>query len=443
MTLISFSSSKGTHLMSDIDIELLKRVRDALGELDLDKQNDAPNNAPVSVGALEGVQGPSMTRGYLEPAERFAMKEALRKKSTAELHAMFAVQARKSGTGVPFDVWAATGGSPTAAAIAANPVLTKALDTTGAAALIRQDLEPILTELYIREFPAWDRIRKEPANGLVHAYDQITSFGDAQFMTELGTVTDDTSVYTRQTTPVSVIATRRGITLKSQFATLQGGAGFNPEQLELQGGLRAIAHKMQKTIFQGNATVTSGTSNDEYGAYDANSFNGLRGILATSRAVDVNPQATTPEDVRSAVNTAAITAMQQAGKGSIIYLDPIAKGQIDIQQDANVRYMNSYTDVAVGVQVNALNTVFGPTPLFVVPGDAIGQYVRSGITVSDMYLLDEDTITVPYLGSDGPTVLDIPIGISGQLTHLFIIFGMWGLAVKAPTFSNKIRVKRP
>jgi hypothetical protein len=48
---------------------------------------------------------------------------------------------------------------------------------------------------------------------------------------------------------------------------------------------------------------------------------------------------------------------------------------------------------------------------------------------------------VPYLGSAGPTVLDIPIGVSGQLTHLFIIFGMWGFAVKALAFSNKIRVK--
>ena len=35
----------------------------------------------------------------------------------------------------------------------------------------------------------------------------------------------------------------------------------------------------------------------------------------------------------------------------------------------------------------------------------------------------------------------IPIGISGQLTHMFIIFGMWGLAVKAPQFSNKVLVK--
>lgn len=423
-----------------LDLKALQRIQALLADIapELEKQNDTPSTA--AVGALEGgTVAPSAPR-LLDPAARFALQEELHKKSTAELMMMFSLQARKEA-GIPFSVWAATGGNPTIAAIQNDPVLTKALDTAGGTALIRQDLEPVMIELFLREFPVWDRIRKEPANGLVHAYNRATSFGDAQFMTELGTVTDDTSTYERATTPVSVIATRRGISLKAQFATLQGGAGFNPEQLELQGGLRAIAHKMQKTIFQGNATVSSGTANNEDGAYDANSFDGLRKLLNTASVVDVNPLATTPEDIRAAVNEAAITAMQAAGRINIAYLSPEVKGLWDLQLDQNVRYMNSWTDIAVGAQVNAVNTVFGPTPLYPVPGDSIGTYSRSGITVSDIYLLDEDTISVPYLGSAGPTVLDIPIGVSGQLTHLFIIFGMWGFAVKALAFSNKLRVK--
>ena len=423
-----------------VDIEALKRIQAALAELapELMKQNEVPSTA---VGALDGATNPAMNK-LIDPAARFALQNELRKKSTPELLTMFSLQARKSGTGIPFDVWAATGGAPTMQAIANDPVLTKALDTSGGTALIRQDLEPVMLELFIREFPVWDRITKEPANGLVHAYNRMTSFGDAQFMTELGTVTDDTSTYERATTPVSVLATRRGITLKAQFAALQGGAGFNPEQLELQGGLRAIAHKMQKTIFQGNATASSGTANDENGAYDVNAFDGLRKILNTANAVDVDPTATTPEDIRAAVNEAAITTMQAAGQIDIAYLSPEVKGLWDLQLDQNVRYMNSWTEIAVGAQVNAVNTVFGPTPLYPVPGDSIGSYVRSGNTVSDIYLLDEDTITVPFLGSSGPTVLDIPIGISGQLTHLFIIFGMWGLAVKSVQKHNKVRIVR-
>jgi hypothetical protein len=62
---------------------------------------------------------------------------------------------------------------------------------------------------------------------------------------------------------------------------------------------------------------------------------------------------------------------------------------------------------------------------------------------ADIYLIDERTISLPYLGSPGPTVLDIPIGISGQLTHLFIIFLMAGMALKVPIASNKVRVTLP
>lgn len=422
-----------------MNVDLLKKVQSALSELGstLEGQNDSPNTASVAAGGT-----PTNTR-VVESADRWALREELKKKSTAELQAMFGIQARKQGTGIPFDVWAGAGGNPTMTAIAQDPVLAKALDTAGASALIRQDLEPILYELYIREFPAWERFRKEPANGLVHAYNRILSFGDAQFMTELGTVTDDLSQYERKTAPISVIATRRGISLRSQFAVQAGGMGYNPEQLELQGGLRAIAYKMQKTIFQGNASVSSGTASGEDGAYDANSFDGLRGILNTARAVNVDPTAATPEDMRQAINDASVAIMQNAGRANVIYVDPVVKAQFDVQQDANVRYMNNYVNVAPGVLTNAVNTVFGPLPLAVVPGDSIGTYIKSGTDYRDMYLIDEDVVSIPYLGSDGPTVLDIPIGISGQLTHLYIIFGMWGMAVKAVQFNNKVRVVQP
>jgi hypothetical protein len=426
----------------ELSPESLQKIKEALGELGpaLDAQNDAVKET-AKAGVGDGTEEP--TKRFLSAADQVELRERLRKLSTPQLGAMFSSQARKANQGIPVDIWMRGGGGRSIeAALDSDPTLRKALDTSGGAALIRQDLEPLLYELYIREFPAWDRFAKEPANGLVHAYNRATDFGDAQFMTELGTVTDDTAAYERATTPISVLATRRGVSVKNQYATLQGGAGFNPEQLELQAGLRAIAHKMQKTIFQGNSTVSSGTASDENGAYDANSFDGLRKILNTASAEDVDPTAATPEDMRSEINTAAITAMQASGRIGIAYLSPEVKGQIDVQQDKNVRYTDRYTDVGLGVQVNTINTVFGPTPLYVVPGDSIGSYTRSAHTVSDIYLLDEATISVPYLGSDGPTVLDIPMGVSGQLTHLFIIFGMWGLAVKAPTVSNKVRVRQ-
>jgi hypothetical protein len=415
-------------------LESLDAISKSLEDLNKTPGTDIPTKTPVQPEAQK----------YLSSADMFAVKAELKKKSNAELHHMFAIQASKADTGVPFGLWAATGGNPIQAAVQGNEILTKALDSGSGSALIRQDLEPIMYELFIREFPAFDQFTKEPANGLVHAFNQATSFGDAQFMSELGTVTDDQSTYVRQTTNVAILATRRGVSLKNQFATLQSGSGFNPENLELQGGMRSIAHKMEKTIFQGNATYAPGTDATEEGAYDPNGFDGLRKILNTARAVDVDPTASPdPENIRAAIDNALLEAMNSGGRVNRIYLRPQEQIAFDLQQDANVRYMNDIARTAVGVNVQTVNTIFGPLGLNVVPGDSIGEYERDSNTVADIYLLDMNTITVPYLGSPGPTVLDIPIGISGQLTHLFIIFGMWGLATKAPIFSNKVRVTQP
>jgi len=421
----------------------LVRIQESLESIEtrLAALNETPTTA-IMKGVADQTTDAAPTRRLLSQSENFELRSELSKKSVNELLAMFSIQARKSNAGIPFDYWANTGGMPVQAALQQDMQLQKALDTGGAGALIRQDLEPLLYALFIKTFPAWDRFAKEPANGLVHAYNQVTAYGDAQFMTELGTVTDDTSTYVRKTTPVSVIATRRGISLRSQFAVQAGGMGYNPEQLELQGGLRAIAHKMQKTIFQGNATASGGTAADEYGLYDANSFDGLRGILNLSKVKDVDPTAATPEDMRTAIDRAAQEVMDLGGSVNLIYLRPNEKVSFDLQQDKNVRYMNSYVDVSPGVQTNAVNTVFGPLPLAVIPGDSIGTYTRSATLVADMYMLDESTISMPYLGTDGISVLEIPVGISGQLTKLYIMFGMWGLAVKALPFSNKVRVKQ-
>jgi hypothetical protein len=427
-----------------------KSVRDTLGELSdtLAKLNDTPRTAEAVRGADDqstGEPGPKI----LSRSDIVEVRSALRTKSTQDLHAMFGAQAVKKNTGIPFEYWAAQGGRSVSAAIEGNEILTKALDTTGASALIRQDLEPILYELFIRVFPAFERFAKEPANGLVHAYNRTTTFGDAQFMTELGTVTDDKSAYERATTPVSVLATRRGISLKSQFAVLQGGAGFNPEQLELQGGLRAIAKKMQATIFGGNATNSGGSSSDEDGGYDVNAFDGLRRILNTSRAKNCDLFATTPDGIRDTIDRAVEEILQSGGMGpSVIYMHPHEKISLDLEQESKVRWVQPDRTGPVGTTVSSVNTIMGALPLVVVPGDSIGNYnpatpdntFSGSADVRDMYILDESTISLPYLGTDGPTVLDIPIGISGQLTHLYIVFGMWGLAVKVPSFSNKVRV---
>lgn len=421
--------------------ETLLKMSEALESIE---QRLAANNAVPSTAQGIGDTSTEVQRG-LTASDMFTLRSELRTKTYNELEFMFRQQAAKEGQGIPFQQWAAAGGRPVSDALGGvdNTLVQKALDSTGATALIRQDLEPLLYALFVKVFPAWDRFAKEPANGLVHAWNQITDYGDAQFMTELGTVTDDTSTYARKTTPISVIGTRRGISLKSQFAVQAGGMGYNPEQIELQSGLRSVAHKMQKTIFQGNASVASGTGADELGAYDANGFDGLRQVLMLNAGnQDVNPFAGTPEDMRTAFDRACTPIMDTGGSVQAIYIRATDKTTFDLQQDKNVRYMDTLVNVVPGVLTNAVNTVFGPLPLIVIPGDSIGTYTYGGKSTADAYVLDETSLSLPYLGSDSPTVLEIPTGISGQLTKLYIIFGMWGLATKVLPFHSKVRIQQ-
>lgn len=435
--------------------DLYRRVSETQEQLakSLAALNERPNvAAPTQDVSSQGT--PSPIQRAISAQDMFDIRSSLRTKSTSELAGLFSEQARQKNTGIPLETWLNSGGMATQRAFegihaVVDPDVSKAVDTGVVSALIRQDLEPVLYELFIRIFPAYDRFPHEPANGLVHAWNQITAYGDAQFMSELGTVTDDVSAYHRETTNVAILATRRGITLKSQFAVIAGGMGYNPEGLEMQGGLRAMSHKMQKTIFGGHASDSGGQASNELGLYDSNGFTGLRSILNDARAVNVDPatEPTKAGNFRNAFDAAVLEITQQGGPApSIAWSHPAEKITFDEQQDPNVRILSpNLTNIGVGVVANNINTIAGPIPWAIVPGDSIGNYTATGTysanDVRDIYLLDESTITLPYLGSPGPTVLDIPIGISGQLTHLFIIFLMNGLAVKAPTFSNKIRVK--
>lgn len=434
---------------------LLKGVletQESIGQT-LAKMNEAPNVAtPITKGIEDQGTPAPQTRRYLTPMERSDLSETLRTKSDAHLAQLFTAQARVKDQGVPLDLWLNTAGF--AAQNAFNqlgrelqPDVAKALDVAGATALIRQDLEPVLYEVFVRQFPAYDRFPKEPANGLLHAWNQITAYGDAKFMAELGTVTDDTSTYQRQSTNVAILATRRGISLKSQFSVMAGGMNYNPEALELQGGLRSMAHRMQKTIFEGQASDSGGTAANELGLYDANAFTGLRSILNTGSAINVDPATnpTTTGSFRKAVDSALLPIIQAGSRPTIIWGHPQEKITFDEQQDVNVRLVGpQYVNIGVGATAQTFNTIAGQIPFAVVPGDSIASYTSteySSNTVRDLYMLDESTITLPYLGSPGPTVLEIPVGISGQLTHLYIIFLMNGLAVKVLSWNNKIRVK--
>jgi hypothetical protein len=376
----------------------------------------------------------------LNVAEAYAVQRELRKKfskmSTGELGEALDIQAgRETGKQASADVLNRLA--------MANPNIAKVLDSSGGAALIRQDLEPILYSLFVKRFPFFERIRKEPANGLVHAFNQQTAYGDAVFQTETGTVTDDASTYARQTTNVGVLATRRGVTLKSQFALTQGGSPFNGLSSELAGGVTAIAHKLQKQLFQGNATYSTGAgAATELGAYDANGFDGLRKLLGAGTNGITATKGTAA--YLATINSAVASVLDNGGNPSAILCSPTDYAGLVNELTNLVRYnAPAQADQAAGATFGQVVTAAGALPILAVAGDSIGSYTVTSPTTAnyrDMYVIDEDAWSMPYLGADSITTLEIPVGVNGALSRLYIMYVMFGLANKAPQFNAKIRV---
>lgn len=423
--------------MPDTD---LSNVLAALGEFGstFDKVGEAAQT-PVIKSAGDDVSGPMPSaRKVLSNGDRILMQRELSKLTAPELTELFYMQLSKQNTGVPI------GNDPIlSAAMGQDPLISKVLDTTGGSALQRVDLDPILYTIFVKVFPAYERFRKIPANGLIHSWNQITAYGDAQFMTELGTVTDDNATYVRQNTNIAQLATRRGVTFREQLAVPAGGMNWNPQQIEIQQGLTAMAHKMQKTIFQGQASNSGGTASNELGLYDANGFTGLRSILNTSSAVNFSPYLTTSPDSFAAGIGNAIIPITDAGGSvpNVIYMRATEAQQLSNQQLSLQRVVDR-VEFIPGVTVPGIATSVGVVPYIGVPGDSIGTYTAttfSNKTVADVYVLDDTTIGLPYLGSPGPSVLEIPPGVSGQLTRLFIIYLFNGLAVFSIPFNNKAR----
>jgi hypothetical protein len=104
-----------------------------------------------------------------------------------------------------------------------------------------------------------------------------------------------------------------------------------------------------------------------------------------------------------------------------------------------VRYPGA-GNVDAGLGLGSVATPAGSLPLLAIPGDGIGSYTLSSVNYRDMYVIDEDVWSMPYLGNDAITTLEIPVGVAGALTRLYIQFCMYGLANKGPQFNGKVRV---
>lgn len=315
--------------------------------------------------------------------------------------------------------------------------------------LIRQDLEPTLYSLFVREFPVFERLAKGPSNGLVHAATQVTSpedsytLGGTLLSSELASISPVRSDYNRVTFPIAVFATGRGVSLKELAAVNAGGAAYDPQKTELANGMVRMSQDVQNQILMGNASNAGGTASQEAGLYNAAGIDGFRGVLGSVSAFSGNNAIQVNLGNLSMVeglSTAASAAANAGGRPSLAFMSINAKQMLDLENQNNRRYNDDNTQIIPGVNVQSLLWADGKLDLIPIKGNTLGQYTYSGVaTTEDMYVIDESTITVRWLYSESFTVLQLPIGYDNTLAERFIVFGMFGLEIAAPAFCAKVR----
>ena len=340
------------------------------------------------------------------------------------------------GAGIPFQAWA---NQHTASKIVEDVEFAKFIDTTSGNVLIRQDLEPLIYAAIVRRFPAFARVDKTPANGLVHTFQRTDARPVATYIAETANVPDSQSVYTRATSNISVLALRVGTSLKQSLSVTAGGMPFDTEQQEISFGIEAIASQLQQTYLQGNATVPGGTLNTVDGLFDANSFDGLRRTVPAA-----NIRALGTDTILEGLNQADALSVNLGGTSTVVMMRVTDGVQFENELQPFRRFIESERVEVVPGLPNVTGVSLsgsGVVPVIKVPGADWTVYTVGGDAgISDAYVLDESVVTLPYLGSDVPTVIELPLGVTGALTKLYMLVGMFGVAVRVPNFIAKLRI---
>jgi|GEM_PF-3254057 len=333
-----------------------------------------------------------------------------------------------------------------------SEILRRALDVSSGGPLIRTDLDPILYEAYLRDFPVLDEIRKIPANGVLHTFNQRTSPGSASTISDLGDMSgafSNSSLSQFQSSHIATIVAPRAIGLKFQYAVQQSGMNYNvagDENLEIVGAMLAMSKKVQTLILQGNFSTASKTLNDEEGLTDANGFDGIRSML---KGGSTSLTKATGDSYVDTINRAVGQIINAGGsaRNLLVLCSLYTRFQINLELQGYLRVVNTVPGggISTNLSANGLVTLADWMARIVnVPADAqgngLGNYTFSGSPVEDIDVLDLSTWALAYLGSATPSILELPVGFNNQLSRVYYPFYMVGLVGFVPSFNRKIRV---
>lgn len=338
---------------------------------------------------------------------------------------------------------------------ATGNVIQRALDVASGGVLVRTDIEPLLYEAYLREFPALERIRPVRANGIRHTYNVRTAIPEAATLNDIGDFSGaftNSTLGQEQSTRIAILAAPVAIALKLAAAVRQSGmVSFDlegSENLEVVGAMTALARKKQALLFQGNSSTAAKTLDDEEGLYNALDFDGLRTKL---KGAGTSITKAGGDTLRGLIKKGAIQIRNAGGQARniVVFLSGFAEDALDDELEAFFRIVGGRP--GGGVDLNLSGNGLKLTGKYLseivsVPADAqnrgIGHYNFAAAATEDMYVCDTTGIKFPWLISPTPTIIELPLGFDMKLARTFVPIEMSGLQVDVENFHRKIRIPK-
>lgn len=329
--------------------------------------------------------------------------------------------------------------------------------------VIRQDLNPMVYEVFVKQFPLIDMVEKRESNGLVDAFERQLNYStktEDQPLTigETGTVADDANQYVQDTCNIAIFASRRGGSLKAAFGARAGGSPIDVVGREVSGGLLKIAHDFQTEAFRmQNADSTSNSvAGSQLGVYDANGFKGLRYIsetqTPTTNIVEVDATSFNASNnvVTDALSQVCNTIIDLGGNPDLCLGSAAGREYLRKEAYTKTRFLggDSRQEVIPGLFLPSFTLGNGEDlPYYNIPGKSVGSYAKftagagDGHTYIDIFVVDSSMLSIVWLGAPTPTLIEVPLASDGTLRKLTIPYWMASLEVAVPMFLGKVRIK--
>lgn len=329
--------------------------------------------------------------------------------------------------------------------------------------VIRQDLNPMVYEVFVKQFPLIDMLEKRESNGLVDAFERQLNYStrtEDQPLTigETGAVNDDANQYVQDTTNIAIFASRRGGSLKAAFGARAGGSPIDVVGREVEGGLLKIAHDFQTEAFrmQNADSSSNAAAGSQLGVYDQNGFKGLRYISETqmppTNVAEVDCTAFNADNnaVTDALSQVCNTIIDLGGNPDMCLGSAAGREYLRKEAYTKTRFVggNNRLEVIPGVFLPSFTLGNGEDlPYYNIPGKSVGSYAKytagagDGHTYIDIYVADTSMMSIVWLGAPTPTLIEVPLASDGTLRKLTIPYWMASLQVAVPMFLGKVRLK--